>query len=132
VTPTCSQPLTSWGGVIHISFVRQTGKPVDSNATPAPKNAIVVDVEQSPTNVSVNVKNTSTLAGKCTYDATTKSPLLPNVHRDFNVNPNDATKLDFLAPPLGAACHLVVSCHGTFNGQDDEFGHFEQDVTGGL
>ncbi|OBH28105.1 hypothetical protein A5692_23115 [Mycobacterium sp. E342] len=98
-----------------------------------PKNAIAVNVEQSPTSVAVNVKNTSTLPGKCTYDAAPKNGLLmPAVHRDFNVNPNDATKLDFLAPPLGVKYHLVVSCHGTFNGQDDEFGHVEQDVTGGL
>jgi hypothetical protein len=102
-------------------------------AAAPPKDAIVVDVEQSPTSVSVNVKNTSALAGKCTYDATpTNGLLMPPVHRDFNLNANDSTKLDFLAPPLGVTYHLVVRCHGNFNGQDDEFGHFEQDVTGGL
>lgn len=39
-----------------------------------------------------------------------------------------STKLDFLAPPLGVTYRVVVACHDTFNGQDDEFGHFEQDV----
>ena len=128
--------MSVWKGTVKVSDVHVTGVPVDANAQPAataPKDAIVVDVEQSPTNVSVNVKNTSTLSGKCTYNARpTNNPLLPPVHRDFNLNPNDTTKLDFLAPPPLATYHLVVSCHGTFNGKDDEFGHFEQDVTGGL
>lgn len=134
ITATCSQPLASWGGKVHIDFIKVTGQPAGQAAPPqAPKDAIVVDVEQSPTSVTVNVKNTSNLAGKCTYDANpTNGLLMPPVHRDFNLNANDSTKLDFLAPPLGVTYHLVVRCHGNFNGQDDEFGHFEQDVTGGL
>jgi hypothetical protein len=132
ITATCSQPLDSWGGQVNIAYIKVTGQPA-GQAAPPPKDAIVVDVEQSPTSVSVNVKNTSTLAGKCTYDAQpTNGLLMPPVHRDFNLNANDSTKLDFLAPPLGVTYHLVVACHGRFNGQDDEFGHFEQDVTGGL
>lgn len=133
VTPTCSQPLSSWGGTLHVAYIRTTGTPVDPNGPQPPKNAIVVNVEQSPTSVSVNVKNTSALAGNCTYDAhPTNAIFLPDVHRDFHVNPNDSTRLDFLAPPPGKTYHLVITCHGTFNGQDDPFGHFEQDVTGGL
>jgi hypothetical protein len=118
----------------HIDYIKLTGTPAGQETAPTPpKDAIVVDVEQSPTSVSVNVRNTSALAGKCTYDARpTNGLLMPPVHRDVNLNANDSTKLDFLAPPLGVNYHLVVSCHGTFNGQDDEFGHFEQDVTGGL
>jgi hypothetical protein len=131
ITATCSQPLNSWGGAVTIAFI--TGAPPAPAVTPPPKDAIVVDVEQSPTSVTVNVRNTSDLAGKCTYDANpTNGLLMPPVHRDFNLNANDSTRLDFLAPPLGVTYHIVVRCHGRFNGQDDEFGHFEQDVTGGL
>jgi hypothetical protein len=97
-----------------------------------PKDAIAVDVHQSPISVSINVKNTSKLDGNCTYNAhPTNNPLLPPVHRDFNLSPDQATTLDFPAPPPLATYHLVIACHGTFNGTDDEFGHFEQDVTGG-
>jgi hypothetical protein len=135
ITPTCSQPLATWGGQVHMDYIKVTGTPAGQAAPPAPtppKDAIVVDVEQSPTSVTVNVRNTSNLDGKCTYDAKTNGLLMPNVHRDFNLNPNDSTKLDFLAPPPGVTYRVIVACHGKFNGQDDEFGHFEQDVTGGL
>jgi hypothetical protein len=136
ITATCSQPLASWGGQVHIDYIKVTGQPAGAPPAPAPvapKDAIVVDVEQSPTSVSVNVRNTSDLAGKCTYDANpTNGLLMPPVHRNFDVNANDSTKLDFLAPPPGITYHLVVACHGKFNGKDDEFGHFEQNVTGGL
>jgi hypothetical protein len=108
------------------------GWPGRTPTAPPPKDAIVVDVEQSPTSVTVNVRNTSELDGRCTYDAKTNGLFMPNVHRDFNLNPNDSTKLDFLAPPPWVTYRVVVACHGKFNGQDDEFGHFEQDVKGGL
>jgi hypothetical protein len=38
--------------------------------------------------------------------------------------------LTFLAPPPLSTYHVVVSCHSTFNGQNVEFGHVEQDVSG--
>lgn len=111
----------------------ETAAPLKCVTEAVPKNAVTVDVEQSPVGVSVNVKNNSALDGRCTYDARpTNNPLLPPVHRDFELNANDSTKLDFVAPPAGATYHLVIACHGKVNGQDDEFGHHEQDVTGGL
>jgi hypothetical protein len=124
------RPVNVWTPGAFVSSAPLSCAPA---AQTAPTNAVVVDVEQSPVGVSVNVKNTSNLAGKCTYDATpVDNPLLPAVHRNFNLNADDATKLDFLAPPPLSTYHLVISCHARVNGADDEFGHFEQDVRGGL
>ena len=106
-----------------------TDAPLKCVTQAAPTNAVTADVQQSPFGVKINVKNTSAVDGRCTYDARpTNDPLLPPVHRDFNLNPNDATTLDFLAPPPGSTYHFVISCHGPH----DEIGHVEQDVTGGL
>jgi hypothetical protein len=106
----------------------------EEQAQPAvPTDAIVVNVHQTPINVTVDVQNTSTTPGDCTYDAKpTDNPFLPPVHRDFHLNASPAkgssTGLDFLAPPLGATYHLVISCKA--DGQ--QMGHFEQDVTGSV
>lgn len=133
VTPTCSTDLASWGGTVHLSKIKTTGKPADATV---PTNAITVNVQQTPTKVTVAVQNTSTTPGDCTYDAKpTNSPLLPPVHRDFHLNGNDVAKgsntsLDFPSPPLGTTYHVVVSCKAEPGGQ--EMGHFEQDVTGSL
>jgi hypothetical protein len=102
-------------------------------APPPPANAIVVNTHQALTNVSFDVRNTSTTPGDCRYDANpTNNPLLPPVHRDFHLDAAPAkgssTQLDFLAPPLGATYHVVISC----GAQGQEIGHFEQDVTGSI
>jgi hypothetical protein len=81
--------------------------------------------------VNVNVTNTADLAGNCTYVANpTNNPLLPTVNKNFNIGANGSQTLTFLAPPPLSTYHVVVSCHSTFNGQNVEFGHVEQDVSG--
>jgi hypothetical protein len=97
----------------------------------APKDAIRVDIERSAFNVKVTVTNTADLAGKCTYAANpVGNPLLPAVNRNFDIGAKGSQQLSFLAPPPLSTYHVVVSCIGTFNGQNVEFGHVEQDVSG--
>ena len=82
VTPTCSQALTSWGGDVRVDFIHRTGASAP-NAQAVPTNAIMVNIQQSPTKVTVSVQNTSSSPGDCTYDAKpTNNPVLPPVHRD--------------------------------------------------
>jgi hypothetical protein len=104
------------------------------DAQQAPKNGVTMQIDQSdPTKVVVTVTNTSPLDGQCTYDATKKAGLgQQDVNKSFSLAPGADTVLTFLPVPLGSTYHVVVSCHGTFNGQDDEFGRKEQDVSGQL
>jgi hypothetical protein len=104
------------------------------DAQQAPKDGVTMQIDQSdPTKVVVTVTNTSPLDGQCTYDATKKAGLgQQDVNKSFSLAPGADTVLTFLPVPLGSTYHVVVSCHGTFNGQDDEFGRKEQDVSGQL
>ena len=135
VTPTCSQALTSWGGDVRVDFIHRTGASAP-NAQAVPTNAVVVNVSQTPTKVTVNAQNTSTTPGDCFFDATptNHTALLQPRHQDFHLNGSDAkgssVALDFVAPPLGSTYHLTVVCKAEPAGQ--EMGHFEQDVTGRL
>jgi hypothetical protein len=82
--------------------------------------------------VKVVVEDLSNLATRCTYRADpVDNFLLPPVSRDFSMSPRGRQEFTFLAPPIGSTYHLVTSCHGTFNGQDVEVGHVEQDLPGG-
>jgi hypothetical protein len=106
---------------------------VDDPAPPAvaPHDAVQVDIQRAGVNVEVNVTNGADLAGKCTYVANPVGiSLLPGVNRNFSIGAKGSQQLTLLAPPPLSTYHVVVSCHGNFNGQDIEFGHVEQDVSG--
>jgi len=96
----------------------------------APSNAVQVNFTRSGLNENVNVTNTADLAGQCTYNANDVNGILPPAHRDFGIGAKGNAQLSFPAPPPLSTYHVVVSCHGTFNGQDVEFGHVERDVSG--
>ena len=92
----------------------------------APTNAVHLSFDRDLVTWTANVTNSADLAGKCTYKAT--NPLLPGVNKSFTIDPNGTASFPVLAPPALSTYHVVVSCHGTFNGKDVEFGHEEQDV----
>ena len=89
-----------------------------------------MNIKRAGFNVNVNVTNTADLAGQCTYNANDVNGILPSANRDFSIGAKGTAQLTFPAPPPLSTYHVVVSCHGTFNGQDVEFGHVEQDVSG--
>jgi hypothetical protein len=93
----------------------------------APTNAVHLTFDRDLVTWTANVTNSADLAGKCTYKAT--NPLLPGVNKSFNIDPNGTASFPVLAPPALSTYHVVVSCHGTFDGKDVEFGHEEQDVS---
>jgi hypothetical protein len=96
-----------------------------------PSNAVQVNINKVGANVNVVVTNTAALSGQCTYVANpTNDPVLPTVNKNFNILAGGSQTLTLLAPPPLSTYHVVVSCHGTFNGQSVEFGHVEQDVSG--
>jgi hypothetical protein len=76
---------------------------------------------------TVNVTSTADIAGKCTYAAT--NPVLPGSNKNFDIGARGSASFTVLAPPPFSTYHVVVSCRGTFNGADVEFGHVEQDVS---
>ncbi|MBX7454572.1 hypothetical protein GR927_41890 [Mycolicibacterium sp. 3033] len=91
----------------------------------APTDAVRVSFDRGIT-WTVNVTNSSALAGTCTYAAT--NPVLPGVNKTFSIGPNGSASFSVLAPPPLSTYHVVVSCRGDFNGKNVEFGHVEQDV----
>jgi hypothetical protein len=78
----------------------------------------------------VQVINTSSTLGRCTYDATAPNSLLPPYHRDFVVPPvSMPAKWNIPGVPTGTQWHVVVSCRGDFNGQNVEIGHVDTTKT---
>jgi len=94
---------------------------------PPPKDKVTVSFDKG-FQWTVNVTSTADIAGKCTYAAT--NPVLPGSNKNFNIAPRGSASFTVLAPPPFSTYHVVVSCSGTFNGKNVEFGHVEQDVSG--
>ncbi|MEH3143141.1 MAG: hypothetical protein PGN37_23870 [Mycobacterium kyogaense] len=92
----------------------------------APTDAVRLSFDRGIPTWTVNVTNSSALAGTCTYVAS--NPVLPGVNKTFSLGPNGSTSFTVLAPPPLSTYHVVVSCKGDFNGKNIEFGHVEQDV----
>jgi hypothetical protein len=69
VTPTCSTGLSSWGGTVHISRIKQTGKPKPAPGAPAgqPLQNPVVASTPGVTGVTFHVTDHSGVASQCTY-----------------------------------------------------------------
>jgi hypothetical protein len=92
-----------------------------------PTNAVKMTIAKSGlTNVNVNVTSTAEIPGSCTYDANEINGLGASVNQAFDLAAKGSKQLSFLAPLPGQTYHVVLSCHGDFNGQDVEFGHQEQ------
>jgi hypothetical protein len=100
-------------------------------AEPAPTNAVTMNFKRSGlTNVTATFSNLSKVSGQCHYDAQDVNGILPGKTDDFAIGANRNVTRTYLAPPPLSTYHAVVSCTGTFNGQNVEFGHAEQDVSG--
>jgi hypothetical protein len=100
-------------------------------AEPAPTNAVTMTFKRAGlTNVTATFSNTSKVSGQCHYDAQDVNGILPGKTDDFPIGANGNVTRTYLAPPLLSTYHAVVSCTGDFNGQNIEFGHAEQDVSG--
>lgn len=101
--------------------------PAPEPAKVAPTNAVSLMFDRDLVTWTANVTNSADLAGECTYKAS--NPVLPGVDKSFTIDPNGTASFPVLAPPALSTYHVVVSCHGTFDGKDVEFGHVEQDVS---
>jgi hypothetical protein len=99
--------------------------PVPEPAKVAPTDAIRVSFDKGVL-WTVNVTSTADIPGKCTYAAT--NPVLPGSNKNFDIGPKGSASFTVLAPPPFSTYHVVVSCSGTFDGKNVEFGHVEQDV----
>ncbi|CAN5312040.1 hypothetical protein BH09ACT8_BH09ACT8_25970 [soil metagenome] len=76
---------------------------------------------------TVNVTSTADIPGKCTYAAA--NPVLPGSNKNFDIGPRGSASFTVPAPPPFSTYHVVVSCGGTFESKNVEFGHVEQDVS---
>jgi hypothetical protein len=101
--------------------------PAPEPAKVAPTNAIILAFDRDAITWTANVTSSADLPGNCTYKAS--NPVLPGVNKSFTIDPNGTASFPVLAPPAFSTYHVVVSCHGTFDGKDVEFGHVEQDVS---
>jgi hypothetical protein len=88
---------------------------------------LIFPVSNDPVNLIRSDDVSKTVNRKCTYQAT--NPLLPRVNKSFNIDPNGTASFPVLAPPALSTYHIVVCCHGTFDGKEVQFVHEEQDVS---
>jgi hypothetical protein len=95
---------------------------------PPPTNAVSVTFDRGITQWTVNVKNSAGIGGSCTYTATSDNGL-PGANRTFNISANGNQSFTVPAPAPFTSYHVVTSCTGTYDGQQVEFGHNEQDVS---
>lgn len=91
----------------------------------APKNAISVNFSETTGGLTVNVNNSSNVAGDCTYDATAPNSLIPPTHRDFTVGAKAGTSFQISGIRTGTQYNTVTVCRGNFQGQDVEIGRVE-------
>jgi hypothetical protein len=106
----------------------QQAPPPGQQAPPpeqAPTNAISVNFSDVPGGLKVNVNNSSSVAGTCTYDATAPNSLIPPVHRDFTVGANAGTSFQITGIRTGTQYNTVTVCRGNFQGKDVEIGRVE-------
>lgn len=90
-----------------------------------PTDAISVNFANIATGLRVNVNNSSSVKGTCTYDASAPNSFIPPFHKDFTVAANGGTSFDIPGIPTGTEYNTVTACHGDFYGQDVEIGHVE-------
>lgn len=88
----------------------------------APTNAISVNFSDTPGGLTVNVNNSSNVAGTCTYDATAPNSPIPPSHRDFSVGAKAGTSFQISGIRTGTTFNTVTVCRGNFQGKDLEIG----------
>ena len=95
---------------------------------PAPKDAVRVTFTRAAFQWTVNVTNSADIGGNCTYNATANNGG-PGASNNFTISPKGTASFQVPAPAPLTVYHVVTSCTGTYDGQQVEFGHDEQDVS---
>lgn len=95
---------------------------------PPPANAVSVSFSRGFGVWTVNVRNSAGIGGSCVYTATSTSGLT-GANKNFNIGANGNASFQVPAPLPFTTYHVVTSCTGTYDGQQVEFGHDEQDVS---
>lgn len=108
------------------------GAPPPAQQAPPPEkpptDAIRMVIAKQGGSVKVTVTSTANIPGRCTYDASEASGLLPTVNRTFDIDPKGTAELSFPAPLPLQSWRIVVACSGDFNGQNVEFGRQVQNI----
>jgi len=126
-----NQPDSDGDGVSDYNEVQLNTDPLNKPAAAQPPtNAVSMNISKAGLQVKVNISSKADIPGQCTYNANEVNGLGAPANRDFGIGPKGSTQLSFPAPLLAQTYHVVVSCRGDFNGQNVEFGHVEQDVSG--
>lgn len=96
----------------------------------APTDAVTLTFNPANLNVNGVFVNSSTVAGQCHYQA---DPVGLTVGLgktdDFALGSKATVTRSYPAPLPGSTYHVVVSCRGSFNGQQVEFGHIDQNFS---
>jgi hypothetical protein len=96
----------------------------------APTNAVTMNISGGALTRTVTVTNNSALGGTCAYDAKgTGGVFAPGLNRQINVGPNGQASIDVPAPPLGSTYQVTLTCTGTWDGKQVEFGRVVQNVS---
>jgi hypothetical protein len=129
-----------WSDTFHASVTLVMGVP-DAPAVPPPgggndpapnkpppvikrtgkvANQLTVHID-GPTDgqITFRATNTYSSAVQCTYDATKKSGFFPGqqeVKQDFSLDAGQTKPLPFPAPQLDNVYHVLMQCHGSYDG----------------
>ena len=96
----------------------------------APTNTVTMNIGGGALQRTVTVTNNGPLGGTCAYDAKATGGLFaPGLNRQINVGPNASTSIDVPAPPLGSTYEVTLTCTGTYDGKQVQFGQAKQNVS---
>lgn len=96
----------------------------------APTNTVTMNISGGALTRTVTVNNSGPLGGSCAYNATATSGIFaPPLSRTIDVGPNDQNSIDVPAPPIGSTYRVTLTCTGTYDGKQVQFGQAQQDVS---
>jgi hypothetical protein len=92
-----------------------------------PSDAVAVKFARSGLDLKATFTNSSKASGTCHYDAEPAGgTAIGNKVDDFPIGAGKDVTRTYPGPLMGSTYHVVVSCTGTYDGQNVEFGHIDQ------
>lgn len=97
----------------------------------APTNTVTMNISGGAFTRTVTINNSGPLGGSCAYNATATGGIFaPPLSRTIDIGPNAQAAIDVPAPPLGSTYRVTLTCTGTYDGKQVQFGQAEQTVSG--
>jgi hypothetical protein len=103
--------------------------PATENCGP-PTNTVTMNISGGALSRTVTVNNSGPLGGSCAYNATATGGIFaPPFSQTIDIGPNDQNSINVPAPPIGSTYRVTLTCTGTYDGKQVQFGQAEQEVS---